>query len=122
MVNLPGYSPDFDAGKAIWYWACEKVTANPCLGTKAAVQEKLGHFFGQLTRRTQKVRPRCRTALQVRAEELLRADQAGPYCAIYVDPTLALVRMTLVEFGDTLESKDLHLEISASSLYRSVVI
>ena len=45
LVNLPGYSPDFNADEVIWDWAREEVTANLCLGTKAAVQEKLGHFF-----------------------------------------------------------------------------
>ena len=52
LVNLPGYSPDFAADEAIWDWAREEVTANLCLGTKAAVQEKLGHFFAQLAYRT----------------------------------------------------------------------
>ena len=45
LVNLPGYSPDFNADEAIWDWAREEVTANLCLGTKAVVQEKLGHSW-----------------------------------------------------------------------------
>ena len=72
LVSLPGYSPDFNAAEAIWVWAREEVTANLCLGTKAAVQERLGHFFAQLACRTEEVRHRCQTALQARAEELLR--------------------------------------------------
>ena len=38
LVNLPGYSPDFNADEAIWGWAREEATGNLCLGTKAAVQ------------------------------------------------------------------------------------
>ena len=72
LVSLPGYSPDFNAAEAIWDWAREEVTANLCLGTKAAVQEKLGHFFAQLAYRTEEVKQRCRTVLQARAEELFR--------------------------------------------------
>lgn len=91
LVNLPGYSPDFNPDEAIWDWAREEVTANLCLGTKAAVQEKLGNFFAQLAARTDEVKQRCRTSLQARAEEFLRGAQAG-YCpATHVDSTLALV-------------------------------
>jgi transposase len=93
LVSLPGYSPDFNADEAIWNWAREEVTANLCLGTKAAVQEKLGNFFTQLAYRTDEVKQRCRTALQSRAAELLRGAPAG-YCpTIHVDPTLALAIM-----------------------------
>ena len=80
LVNLPGYSPDFNADEAIWE-----------LGTKAAVQEKLGHFFAQLAYRTDEVKQRCRTALQARVEALPRPTLASSYHAIHVDPTLALV-------------------------------
>ena len=85
LVNLPGYSPDFNADEAIWDWAREEVTANLCLGTKAAVQEKLGHFFAQLTYRTEEVKQRCRTVLQ--APQRCSAF----YPTIHVDSTLALV-------------------------------
>ena len=91
LVNLPGYSPDFNADEAIWDWAREEVTANLCLGTKAAVQEKLGHFFAQLAYRTDEVKQRCRTALQARVEALPRLTLASSYHAFHVDPTLALV-------------------------------
>ena len=93
LVNLPGYSPDFNADEAIWDWAREEVTANLCLGTKAAVQEKLGNFFDQLPYRTEEVKQRCRTVLQARAEELFRGAQAKSYRTIHVDPTLALASM-----------------------------
>ena len=33
LVNLPGYSPDFNADEAIWGWAREEATGNLCLGT-----------------------------------------------------------------------------------------
>ncbi len=91
LVSLPGYSPDFNAAEAIWDWAREEVTANLCVGTKAAVQEKLGHFFAQLAYRKEEVRHRCRTILQARAEELFRGSPASSYRTIHVDPTLALV-------------------------------
>ena len=34
LVNLPGYSPDFNADEAIWGWAREKATGNLCLGSQ----------------------------------------------------------------------------------------
>ncbi len=91
LVSLPGYSPDFNAAEAIWDWAREEVTANLCLGTKAAAQEKLGLFFAQLAYRTEEVERRCQTVLQTRAEEFLRGVQDSFYPTIHVDPTLALV-------------------------------
>ena len=39
LVNLPGYSPDFNADEAIWGWAREEATGNLCPGTREAVQE-----------------------------------------------------------------------------------
>ena len=44
LVNLPGYSPDFNADEAVWGWAREEATGNLCLGTKALVQERVGNF------------------------------------------------------------------------------
>ena len=44
-LRLPAYSPDFNADEAIWAWVREEVTANTCLGTKAAVQVKVGAFL-----------------------------------------------------------------------------
>ena len=37
LLNLPGYSPDFNADEAVWGWAREEATGNLCLGTKALV-------------------------------------------------------------------------------------
>ena len=51
LVNLPSYSPDFNADEVIWGWAREEATANLCLGTRAAVQEKVGDFFTNLAGR-----------------------------------------------------------------------
>ena len=47
LVNLPGYSPDFNADEAIWGWAREEATGNLCLGSRAMVQEKVGSFPGR---------------------------------------------------------------------------
>ena len=51
LVNLPGYSPDFNADEAIWGWAREEATGNLCLGTRAAVQEWVGNFLAGLAHR-----------------------------------------------------------------------
>ena len=37
--------------RAIWGWARQEATANLCLGTRAAVQEKVGDFFVRLSSR-----------------------------------------------------------------------
>ena len=91
LVNLPGYSPDFNADEAIWGWAREEATDNLCLGTKAAVQERAGNFLAGLSSRKDEVKRRCRTVLQSRAGRLLqdlRPDSQHPANA---HPTLALV-------------------------------
>ena len=44
LVNLPAYSPDFNADEAIWGWARQKATANLRLGTRAAIRDKVGGF------------------------------------------------------------------------------
>ena len=91
LVNLPGYSPDFNADEAVWGWAREKATGNRCLGTKALVKERVGNFLSGLASRRGEVKRRCRTVLQSRAERLprnLRSDSPRPENA---HPTLALV-------------------------------
>ena len=45
LVNLPGYSPDLNADEAIWGWAREEATGNLCLGSRAAVQDRVGKFW-----------------------------------------------------------------------------
>ena len=59
-MNLPGYSPDFNADEAIWGWAREEATGNLCLGTKALVQERVGKFLHRLSIRKDEVKHRCR--------------------------------------------------------------
>ena len=91
LVNLPGYSPDFNADEAIWDWVRQEVTANLCLGAKSAVQEKVNDFFTQLAGRQPEVKQRCRTVLQTRAEGLLGKAHADPRRPTNVDPTLVSV-------------------------------
>ena len=46
-MNLPGYSPDFNADEAIWgTGAREEATGNLCLGTKALVHLRVGTSSG----------------------------------------------------------------------------
>ena len=56
LVNLSGYSPDFNADEAIWDWTREEATGNLCLGTRAAVQERVGGFLAGLPNRPDVVR------------------------------------------------------------------
>ena len=91
LVNLPSYSPDFNADEVIWGWAREEATANLCLGTRAAVQEKVGDFFTNLAGRREEVKRRCRTVLQARAEELIGSSPADFLRPANVDFTLASV-------------------------------
>ena len=87
LVNLPGYSPDFNADEAIWGWAREEATGNLCLGSRGAVQRRVGSFLAGLVSRRDEVRRRCRTVLQSRAEALLPNSQPQENA----HPTLALV-------------------------------
>ena len=91
LVNLPGCSPDFNADEAIWGWAREEATGNLCLGSRAAVQERVSSFLSGLASRKDEVRRRCRTVLQSRAEVLLRDSQADSRSPANAHPTLALV-------------------------------
>ena len=90
-MNLPSYSPDFNADEAIWGWVRQEVTANLCLGTKAAVLEKVGDFFTALSSRGEEVKRRCRTVLQAKADELIGSTQADFLLPANVDFTLASV-------------------------------
>ena len=91
LVNLPGYSPDFNADEAIWGWAREEATGNLCLGTREAVQETVGGFLAGLVNRPDEVRRRCRTVLQSRAEALQLDSQSNSRPPGNAHPTLALV-------------------------------
>ena len=91
LVNLPGYSPDFNADEAVWGWAREEATGNLCLGSRAAVQERVNSFLTGLTNQKDEVRRRCRTVLQSRAEALLSDSQPDDRTTANAHPTLVLV-------------------------------
>ena len=91
LVNLPGYSPDFNADEAVWGWAREEATGNLCLGSKERVQERVGNFLAGLASRRDEVKRRCRTVLQSRAEALLPNSQRDSSPQANAHPTLALV-------------------------------
>ena len=91
LLNLPGYSPDFNADEAVWGWAREKATGNLCLGSKERVQERVGNFLAGLASWRDEVRRRCRTVLQARVGSLLRDSQPDPRLPANAHPTLALV-------------------------------
>lgn len=85
LVRLPAYSPDFNPDEAIWAWAREEVTANTCLGSKAAVQERMQRFFAGLPTRIAEVQSRCRRKLQALAEALPLPSPDAHQEAPYVD-------------------------------------
>ena len=91
LVNLPGYSPDFNGDEAIRGWAREEATGNLCLGTRVAVQERVNRFLTGLANRQDEVRRRCRTVLQSRAEALQPVSQPDSRNPANAHPTLALV-------------------------------
>ncbi len=91
LVNLPGYSPDFNADEAVWGWARQEATGNQCLGTKVLVQQRVNQFLAGLASRKDEVSRRCRTVLQSRAEALLRDSQPDSGHTPNAHPTLALV-------------------------------
>ena len=91
LVNLPSYSPDFNADEAIWGWVRQEATANVCLGTRAAVRERVGGFFTDLAHRREEVKRRCRTILQARATALTGSARADFLRPANVDFTLASV-------------------------------
>ena len=88
---LPGYSPDCNAAEAVWGWARAQATGNLCLGSRAAVQERVGKFLAGLSSRKDEVRRRCRTVLQSRAETLPRDSRPDSQHPANAHPTLALV-------------------------------
>lgn len=91
LVRLPAYSPDFNPDEAIWGWVREEVTANTCFGTKAQVQQHVGHFFQDIAHRADEVKRRCRRLLQSLADTLAPTVDALLQQAHHVDPTVALV-------------------------------
>ena len=91
LVNLPGYSPDFNAHEAVWGWVRKEATGNLCLGTKTLVQERVNGFLASLPSRKDEVKRRCRTVLQSRAEEYLRNSHPEHQHHPNAHPTLALL-------------------------------
>ena len=91
LVNLPGYSPDFNAAEAVWGWVREEATGNLCLGTKALAQERVSNFLAGLSVRKEEVKRRCRTLLQSRAERLVQNPRPDSRRPANVHPAFALV-------------------------------
>ena len=91
LVNLPGYSPDFNADEAVWGWVREEATANLCLGSKTLVRERVSTFLDGLASRKDEVKRRCRTVLQSRVEALLQDSQPDSKPPANAHFTLALV-------------------------------
>ena len=91
LVNLPGYSPDFNADEAVWGWAREEATGNLCLGTRSAVQQRVSAFLAGLSSRRDEVKRRCRTVLQSRAGALLGDTRPVSQHPANAHPALALV-------------------------------
>ena len=91
LVNLPGYSPDFNAYEAVWGWVREEATANLCLGSKTLVRERVSTFLDGLASRKDEVKRRCRTVLQSRVEALLQDSQPDSKPPANAHFTLALV-------------------------------
>ena len=91
LMNLPGYSPYFNADEAIWGWAREEATGNLCLGTREAVREKVGDFLAGLANRQDEVRHCCRTVLQSRAKALLPDSLPDSHSPANAHPIWALV-------------------------------
>ena len=89
-MNLPCYSPDFNADVAIWGWARDEAIGNLCLGTREAVQERVNKFLAGLASRKDEVKRR-RKVLQSRAAALLRDLTPEPRSQAIVHPTLVLV-------------------------------
>ena len=77
-VNLPGYSPVFNADEVVLGWVREEATGNLRLGTMSRLQERVGNFLAGLVSRKEDVKRRGRTILQSRSEKLLRHSQL--YC------------------------------------------
>ena len=47
LMNLPGCSPDFNAGGVSWGWAREEATGKPWLGNAVAGKQGSGNGEGR---------------------------------------------------------------------------
>ena len=72
-------------------WVREEATGNLCLGSRAAVQERVSNFQAGLASRKDEMRRRCRTILQSRAQSHRRASQPDSSSPANAHPTLDLV-------------------------------
>jgi transposase len=91
LVRLPAYRPDFNPDEARWAWARAEVTANTCLGRKAAVQEPMQRCFAGLPARIAEVQSRCRRTLPALAEALAAPLPESHQEVLHVDPIGASV-------------------------------
>ena len=92
LVNLPGYSPDFNADEAQLGMGAGRGDREPVLGKQSGGAGEGGQLPGQADqpeRRGQEPMPL--RSLQSRAESLLRDSQPGPRLPANAHPTLALV-------------------------------
>ncbi|HEU5423836.1 MAG TPA: hypothetical protein VFU72_09880 [Nitrolancea sp.] len=67
------------------------MTANTCLGSKAAVQEPMQRFFAGLPARIAEVQSRCRRKRQALAEALAAPVPESSHEALHGDPIGASV-------------------------------
>jgi hypothetical protein len=86
-----GNGPDFNPDEAISGWIRDELTANACFGARAKVQLHVGQFFRDIAHRTDKVKRRCRRALQEQVDVLAPIIHAILHQPDHVDPTVALV-------------------------------
>ena len=103
LVNLTSYGPDFNPDEAIWGWARQEAPANQCLGTRAAVQDKVGGFFNDLTQPTRRSQTplRYRTASTSGRTDRRRAGRDASPCKCRFHPGFSIgVRAVGLEDGD----------------------
>ena len=95
LMNLPSYSPDFDApildqsrhlGLGTSGGDRQPVPGYPCRGAGAG-----GRLFARLSSRREEVKRRCRTKLQAQADELTASAPANTLRPANVDFTVAPV-------------------------------
>ena len=103
LVNLPGYSPDFNADEAIWDWVREEATGNLCLGTRAAVQgegQQLPNRTGKPEKRSQMPLPE---GVAIKAPsplaKLLVQFRAQPKCTSHFGFSLESEPLLILQAG-----------------------
>ena len=87
LVNLTGYSPDFNADEALWGWTKEEATGNLCLGTR---DTSASSILAGLASRKDEVRRCWQTVLQSRVEALAHLSRTDSRRPANAHPTLAL--------------------------------